>query len=61
MTPMMILVEAVMAHYRENETAARRRIFHNGDTWRDEALRRIAEGVEPERLFDPDVKWRLRP
>ena len=59
-TPMTKLVDAVMTYYRENETAARRRILHNGETWKAEALRRIGEGITaPEALFNPDRKWRL--
>ena len=58
----MLLINAVMDYYRENETQARRRIFSNGDAWKAEAIRRIEEGItEPAELFNPDRKWRLRP
>lgn len=58
----MLLINAVMDYYRESETQARRRIYHNGDAWKAEAIRRIEAGItEPVELFNPDNKWRLRP
>ena len=58
----MRLINAVMDYYRESETQARRRIYSNGDAWKAEAIRRIESGItEPNELFNPDNKWRLRP
>ena len=57
----MRLIVAVQQHYRESETQARRRIYHNGETWKAEALRRLEAGTPVERLFEPDSKWRLKP
>ena len=57
----MTLIRCVQQHYGESETAARRRIYTNGDTWKREALRRIAAGkTTAAALFDPNDPWELK-
>ena len=60
--PGMTLIRCVEAWYSESETQARRRIFHNGEAWKKEALARIAAGKDTaDRLFDPSDPWTLEP